>query len=132
MVSELRKGERCHPAVAAWYERISTEEIFFSVLTIGEIRQGIEKLRPRNVAAAAVLETWLAGLVNVYADRILSIDQSVAEQWGYFNLPDRKAVIDRLLAATAKVHDLTLVTRNLKDVEGTGIRCIDPFSSSPS
>jgi predicted nucleic acid-binding protein len=132
VVSELRKGERCHPGVAAWFERISTEEIFFSVLTVGEIRQGIEKLRPRDIAAAAVLETWLTGLVTVYADRILSIDQSVAEQWGHFNVPDRKAVVDCLLAATAKVHDLTLVTRNLKDVERTGVRCIDPFSSVPS
>jgi predicted nucleic acid-binding protein len=132
VVSELRKGERCDPGVAAWFERVSPEEIFFSVLTIGEIRQGVEKLRLRDTLAAEVLEMWLAELITTYADRILSIDQSVAEQWGHFNVPDRKAVVDCLLAATAKVHDLTLVTRNLKDVERTGVRCIDPFGPRPS
>ena len=131
MVSELRKGVRCHPGVAAWFEQVSPEEVFFSVLTVGEIRQGVEKLRRRDNVAAEGLEMWLSELVTIHADRILPIDQSIAEQWGRFNVPDRKAVIDCLLAATAKVHDLTLVTRNLKDVERTGVRCIDPFSSLP-
>jgi len=129
VVSELRKGVRCHPGVAAWFEQVSPEEVFVSVLTVGEIRQGVEKLRRRETVAADVLETWLTELVAIHGDRILSIDQSVAEQWGRFNVPDRKAVVDGLLAATAKVHDLTLVTRNLKDVERTGVRCIDPFGS---
>jgi toxin FitB len=132
VVSELRKGVRCNPAVAAWFEQLSPEEVFVSVLTVGEIRQGVEKLRRRDTVAAEGLETWLTELVTIHAERILPIDQSIAEQWGRFNVPDRKAVIDCLLAATAKVHDLTLVTRNLKDVERTGVRCIDPFGSRPS
>jgi len=81
--------------------------------------------------AAEVLEKWLNQLVTIFSDRVLSIDQSVAEQWGRFDVPDRTSVIDGLLAATAKVHGMTLVTRNLKDVERTGVPCFDPFSSRP-
>lgn len=131
MTSELRKGTRCHPGVAAWFERVSPEEIFLSVLTVGEIRQGIETKRHRDARAAEVLEMWLNELITTYSDRVLSIDQDIAERWGRFNVPDRTSVVDGLLAATAKVHGMTLVTRNLKDVERTGVRCIDPFSSRP-
>ena len=127
MLSELRKGPRCHPNVASWFSPIRDEEVFLSVLTIGEIRKGIESIRRRDPESAGVLDAWLAELVEGNAERILLVDRSVAEEWGRVNVPDPLPVIDGLLAATARVHDLTLATRNVKDVARTGIRCVDPF-----
>jgi predicted nucleic acid-binding protein len=131
VISELRKGRRCDPGVAEWFARLSAEEIYLSVLTVGEIRKGIENIRRRDLPAAEVLETWLEDLMDTYSDRCLPVDQAVAEQWGRFNVPAPLPVLDSLLAATAKVHGLTLVTRNLKDVERTGVDCLNPFSVQP-
>jgi predicted nucleic acid-binding protein len=128
VLSELRKGERCHPNVARWYESLSTEEIFLSVLALGEIRSGIERIRRRGDAKSVrALEAWLRALATHHADRILPIDQAVAEEWGRLSVPDPVPVIDGLMAATARVHDLTLATRNLKDTERTGVACLNPF-----
>jgi predicted nucleic acid-binding protein len=127
VASELRKGERCNPGVAAWFAQVSSAEIFLSVLTVGEIRKGVEIIRRRDFRAASVLEAWLDGLVTTFVDRLLSVDKDVAEQWGHFSAPNPVPVVDGLLAATARVHGLTLVTRNLKHVERTGVPCIDPF-----
>lgn len=96
---------------------------------MGELRKGIESLRRRDLSAAGGLEAWFHELEVTYADRILPIDQQIAEQWGRLNVPDPLPVVDGLLAATAKVHGLTLVTRNLKDVKRTGVDCIDPFGT---
>jgi toxin FitB len=128
-VSELRKGHRCHPAVASWYAGLDNDELFLSVLTVGELRKGIDNIRRRDVPTATALERWLQGLLAAYSDRILSIDQPVAERWGRFNVPDPLPVLDSLLAATASVHGLTLATRNLKDVARTGVPCVNPFET---
>lgn len=128
ILSELRKGQRCNPGVASWFEGIAPGEVHLSALTVGELRKGIEKIRRRDEVAARALEGWMDGLVSDYSDRILPVDQAIAEQWGRFNVPDPLPVLDSLLAATAKVHGLTLVTRNLKDVERTGVDCLNPFS----
>jgi hypothetical protein len=132
IVSELRKGRRCDPGVAAWFAEVDSEEIYLSALTIGEIRKGIERIRRRDAPSAEALEPWLQELVATHSDRILGIDQGIAEQWGRFNVPDPLPVIDSLLAATARVYDLTLVTRNLDDVERTGVACLNPFRTSAS
>jgi toxin FitB len=129
VVSELRKRARCDAGVAAWYERVPVEDIYLSVLTLGELRNGIESLRRRDPATAEVLGAWLDELVSLYADRLLPVDQDVAEQWGRLNVPDPLPVVDGLLAATAKVHGLTLVTRNVKDVERAQVDCLNPFSA---
>jgi len=128
IVSELRKKRRCDPGVAAWFAQVPSEEIYLSALTLGEIRKGIESLRRRDAASAEVLDRWLHELAADYAGRILPIDQAIAEQWGRFNVPDPLSMLDSLLAATASVHRMTLVTRNLKDVERTGVGCLNPFS----
>jgi len=128
VVSELRKGRRCDPGVASWFAEVSSEEIYLSALILGEIRKGIENIRRRDQPAAEALEGWFQELVATHSDRILSIDQSIAEQWGRFNVPDPLPVLDGLLAATASVYNLTLVTRNLQDVERTGVDCLNPFS----
>jgi predicted nucleic acid-binding protein len=127
VISELRKGERADSGVTAWFADVAEEEIFLSVLTIGEIRRGIESVRRRDPDSAAALDRWLASLSEDYGDRILPIDRSIAEEWGRINVPDPLPVVDGLLAATARVLGLTLVTRNVADVGGTGVALLDPF-----
>lgn len=129
VISELRKGRRCDPGVASWFADVSPEEIYLSVLTIGEIRKGIENIRRRDERTAAVLEAWLGEVVAIHSDRILPVDDSIADRWGRYNAPAPLPVLDSLLAATASVHGLTLVTRNIKHVERTGVDCLNPFSA---
>ncbi len=129
VVSELRKRERCHPAVADWFAGVAADEVFLSVLTLGEIRRGIELIRRRDEPSARALTDWLEVLSSDHRERILGIDQAVAEEWGRLNVPDPIPAIDGLLAATARVHDLTLATRNVADVERTGVRLLNPFAA---
>jgi len=129
VVSELRKKRRCDPGVAAWFAQVPAEEVYLSALSLGEIRKGIESIRRRDEASAEILDRWLRELAVAYAGRILPVDQEIADRWGRFNVPDPLSMLDSLLAATASVHGMTLVTRNLKDVERTGVDCLNPFSA---
>ncbi|WP_200285066.1 type II toxin-antitoxin system VapC family toxin [Rhabdochromatium marinum] len=113
ILSELQKGERADPSVRAWYDRVEVRDLYLSVLVIGEVRQGIERLRRRDPAQADRLTQQLVSIKTDFADRILPISMAVAERWARNNVPDALPVIDGLLAATAQVHDLTLVTRNV-------------------
>ena len=128
VVSEIRKGERCHPTVARWWARARREQSYLSALVLGEIRQGIEQIRPRDPAQAQALERWLHGLSEMFRDRVLAVDPPVAEEWGRMNAVRTFPVVDGLLAATAKVHDLTLVTRDVDDLAGCGARLLNPFA----
>ena len=127
VISELRKGEQADAYVTAWFADVAEQEIFLSVLTIGEIRRGIESVRRRDPDSAAALDRWLALLSEAHGDRILPIDRAIAEEWGRMSVPDPLPVVDGLLAATARVLGLTLVTRNVADVGGTGVELLDPF-----
>jgi predicted nucleic acid-binding protein len=127
VISELQKRERCDAHVARWFEACRSEEIFLSVLAIGEIRRGIESIRLRDHEAASALDGWLQRVLADHLDHILPVDQATADEWGRLNLPDHLPVIDGLLAATAKIRGMTLVTRNTKDVERTGVSCLNPF-----
>jgi len=128
VLSELRKGARCDPNVSRWFASVAPEEVFLSVVAVGEIRNGIERIRLRYDRSARVLDTWLRKLIAEHSDRILPIDEAIAQEWGRLSVPDRIPVVDGLMAATARVHSLTLATRNLKDVARTGVPCINPFS----
>jgi predicted nucleic acid-binding protein len=128
VLSELRKGRRAHASVIEWFESVDDKALYLSVLVIGEIRQGIEGLRRRDPPAAAQIERWLDELVKSHADRILPLDAAIADRWGRLNVPDQVPAVDGMLAATALVHSLTLVTRNVRDVERTGVRHLDPFA----
>ena len=112
-----------------WLQQVDDDALFLSVLVLGEIRQGIERLRGRDAGAAEQLDRWLERLGEGYAGRILAIDAPVAQLWGRLNVPDTLPAIDGLLAATALVHDLTLVTRNTRDVVRTGVRLLTPFGA---
>jgi predicted nucleic acid-binding protein len=128
IISEVRKGKRCDPNVAAWWESIEDAEVYLSVLVLGEIRKGIERARVNDAASARALETWLATLVQSFSERILPIDQMVADEWGRMSAKRSVSTIDALLAATAKVHGLTLATRNVGDVADLGAKVINPFA----
>ena len=128
VISELRKGERADANVTAWFADVADEEIFLSVLTIGEIRRGIESVRRRDPDSAASLDRWLASLREAHGARVLPVDLVIAEEWGRMNVPVPLPVVDGLLAATARVLGLTLATRNVADVEGTGVELFNPFA----
>jgi toxin FitB len=129
VISELRRGERADQNVKAWFSELADEEIFLSVLTMGEVRRGVENVRRRDPKAAAALDSWLARLGEAHRDRILPVDRAIAEEWGRMNVPDPLPVVDGLLAATAKVIGLTFATRNVADVEDSGVELLDPFSN---
>ena len=127
VLSELRKGARAHPLVREWFERAEDESIFTSVLVLGELRRGVESIRRRDPVAAIALDQWLARLVAQFAERIVAVDAATANRWGMLNVPDPLPTIDGLLAATALEHEMTLVTRNTRDVERTGVATLNPF-----
>jgi len=127
IISEVRKGARCDRDVAAWFESIADADIYLSVLVVGEIRKGIERARPNNPVQASALEQWLTELVRSFTERIMPIDQAVADEWGRMSAKRSLSTIDALLAATAKVNGMTLATRNISDVVNLGVRVLNPF-----
>jgi predicted nucleic acid-binding protein len=126
VISEIRKGSRGDPGVVRWVTG-RHDAVWLSVLTVGELRRGIESKRRKDEVAARHLDGWLQGLLGSFESRILPVDARVAELWGRLNVPDPRPTIDTLLAATALVHGLTLVTRNVSDVVGTGVKVLNPF-----
>lgn len=128
VLSELRKGERTDPNVARWATASPPEAFHTSVLVIGEIRRGIERLRRRDRPQADVLERWLKQVRSAFGPRILAVDERIAEAWGRLSVSDPLSVVAGLLAATAKVHGLTLATRNLADIAATGVPAVNPFT----
>ena len=111
----------------AWAKSTRNNEQYLSVLVVGELRRGVELRRRRDPQAADALDIWLTKLVANYSDRILPVDAQVAEEWGHMGVPDPVPVIDGLLAATAKVHGLVFVTRNVRDITPMGVDWINPF-----
>ena len=129
VISELRKGPRTDREVAVWFEGVAEEDVHLSVLVVGELRRGIERLRVRDPRQAGALEGWLRRVVREHAERILPVDAAVAEQWGRLAAIRSASVIDTLMAATAQVYDLVLVTRNVTDVAWTGVSYLNPFEA---
>jgi predicted nucleic acid-binding protein len=127
IVSELRKPG-ANPGVLAWTSAIGANDAFLSVLTIGEIRSGIELHRLKNPSGAGNLERWLLGLETHYADRILPITAKIADRWGWLSPRQPLPVSDGLIAATAIEHQLTVVTRNVADFQRSGVSTLNPFN----
>jgi toxin FitB len=130
ILSELRKRNRCDPRVREWFDAVAAEKLFVSVLVLGEIRQGIERIRLRDEPSARALEKWLGSIVIEFADRVLPVDEKVADQWGRLGLRQPGPVLDLLLAATALVHDLVVITRDETGFRDTGVQVLNPFSTS--
>jgi toxin FitB len=130
VISEARRLA-ADPNVRAWLASVPDADLYVSALVIGEVRQGIERLRRRDPARVEVFEAWLSVLLHDYGDRIVPVTAEVAEEWGRLNVPDPLPVIDGLMAATAKVRGWTLVTRNVGDLARTGVRLLNPFDPRP-
>lgn len=125
VVSEATKPQP-NAGVQAWMAAVDPSQCGLSVLTIGELRRGVAVLEGRGAAAKAQrIAGWLAQLQEEYSDRLLSITPAVVQVWAY--LPGQPTSIDSLIAATALAHDLTVVTRNVGDFAGTGVRLLNPF-----
>eukprot|EP00456_Euglypha_rotunda_P037083 TRINITY_DN28499_c0_g1_i2.p2 TRINITY_DN28499_c0_g1~~TRINITY_DN28499_c0_g1_i2.p2 ORF type:complete len:114 (-),score=14.77 TRINITY_DN28499_c0_g1_i2:139-480(-) len=109
---------------------VKPDELYLSVLVVGEIRKGIDQLRGRDPEQALILNTWLGRIETFYADRILPVTLSIARRWGECQAARNYPVIDSLIAATADVHELCLVSRNLADLSGwPAVRPpLNPFS----
>ena len=128
IISEVRKGKRCNPGVATWYASVVDEDLCISVLVLGEIRKGLERLRTRDPAQAVILENWLHAITEAFGERALPIDPPIADEWGRMNAIRPLPIIDGLLVATAKIHNLKLVTRNEADMAELGASILNPFT----
>jgi predicted nucleic acid-binding protein len=127
VVSELTR-KRPSPKVLDWFRSVPPTDLFLSVVTLGEIRKGIELKRAVNPAEAAPFEAWLQTLVLRYRSRILAFDEEAADRWGRIMASHPAVPVeDGQLAATAIRHGLTLVTRNVRHVAPTGVAHLDPF-----
>lgn len=130
VVAELGRSDG-NAAVQATIRALDEDDLFVSVLTLGEIRQGMERLPPGDERRR--LAAWLAELRGSFAARLLPVDAAVAETWGVLNARLRSAgrpvpTVDGLLAATALTHGLVIATRNVRDFEPTGIDLFDPWN----
>ena len=131
VISEVRKGVRSNAGVRAFLTRANEEgaDLYLSVVTIGELRQGVERIRHRgDEPQARLLERWLQQLTSDYSDRILSIDEEIAHVWGRLRVPDPGNALDKQIAATALIHDLAVVSRNVAHYAPTGVRVTNPFT----
>lgn len=128
VISEARKGRNANPGVQAFWRGADPADLYIAVQTIGEIRRGLENLRQRGDGAQAKrLAAWLDIVVTDYADRILDFDLDCAQVWGRLMSPHPQHPIDKQIAAIALIHDLTVVTRNVDDFSGLGVRLDNPF-----
>jgi toxin FitB len=132
VLSELRKKDRADPGVRAFFARIEAEQaaIYLSVVTIGELRRGIELIRHRGDGSQAVqLESWLEKILGDYQDCILAFDVECAQTWGRLRVPHSENALDKQIAATALIYGLTVVTRNERHYQGLGVGIFNPFGS---
>ena len=131
VISEARKGQKANAGVRAFFERATKngEKLYLSAVTIGELRQGVERIRHRgDLAQARDLERWLVRVTGEYADAILSFDEDVAQVWGRLRIPHPENPLDKQIAATALLNALTMVTRNTAHYAATGVPLLNPFS----
>ena len=130
VLSELRKPLRQrNPNLVNWIEAVSSQDLFVSVVTIGEIERGIERQRRLDQQFAARLAAWVDVVLRTYECRILPVDIAVARRWGRLSQQIGNKGLDLAIAATALEHGLTVVTRNVSDFERTGVSVLDPFVS---
>ena len=126
VLSELRRRQR-DPGVVAWLSRQQHDDLFLSVVSIGEIERGIARQRSMDAAFAEELATWLNRLLHLHRERLLAVDLPVARRWGQLSAAMGHDSADLLIAATALEHGLTVVTRNLRSFTPTGVATLDPW-----
>jgi len=131
VISEMRKKSRANKGVQAFFKQAIKDgtRMFISVVTIGELRRGVESIRYRgDVRQANQLQKWLEILLTEYQEHILDINQDIAQLWGRLRAPHPENALDKQIAATALIYGLTVVTRNHKDFIKTGVRMLNPFA----
>ena len=126
VVSELRK-RRADPSVVAWFRRHRRDDLYLSVLTVGELRCGVERVRRRGPASVGALDGWVKRILDEFSDRIISIDRGIAKRWGELGVPDPVPAVDGLIAATALEKDLIVVTGDDRHFSRLGVRHLNPF-----
>jgi hypothetical protein len=130
IVSELRKGRRCNAALHEWFTALDEEDVFLSVLVVGELERGIERIRKRDPKSATRLQRWLSNLTTTFEARILPVTLPIACSWGKMGASNPIPTIDGLLVATAHVHGLVLATRNMSHVDALDIEWVNPFGTT--
>lgn len=132
VISKLRKKAKANPGVKQFFKQTAEQEarLYISVITIGELRRGVELIRYRgDQEQANRLEVWLQSIINHYADHILDFTETESQVWGRLRVPHYENVLDKQIAATALTRGLTLVTRNVSDFVETGVLLFNPFES---
>jgi predicted nucleic acid-binding protein len=130
VISEVRKQAKANRGVWQFFRQAvdDEEQLYISVVTVGELRRGVESIRYRgDVGQAEQLETWLEALLDEYQDHILDINPDIAQLWGVLRVPHPENALDKQIAATALIHELTVVTRNEKDFAATCVTVLNPF-----
>lgn len=130
VISEVRKRDRADKGVIAFFRKAAQDDVdlYLSAVTVGELRRGVEIIRHRGDKPQATrLENWLDGVLREFASNILAVDEEVGQLWGRLRVPHPEHSLDKLIAATALIHDLIVVTRNVDDFAGTGTRVLNPF-----
>ena len=131
VISEIRKGEKANAGVRQFFNAAITQnsQLYVSSITIGELRRGVDLIFHRGDSIQGkLLENWLTAILQQYQSNILAIDSDIAMLWGKLRVPDAQHALDKLIAATALIYDLSVVTRNIKDFEHTGVRLLNPFT----
>lgn len=131
VVSELRKVRlgKADGRVANWAESVDVADLYLSVITVQELEIGVLLAERRDPAQGAVFRVWLdSHVMPAFAGRILPIDMAVAQRSAKLHVPDPRPARDGLIAATALVHGMTVVTRNLADFEASGVRLLNPWT----
>jgi toxin FitB len=131
VISEARKGEKGNPGVRQFFHDAERDNVplYLSVITLGELRQGVENVRHRgDEPQARLLERWLNRITATFEDAILAVDREIAELWGRLRVPNPENPLDKQIAATAVINDLTVVTRNTAHYAATGVRVFNPFT----
>jgi predicted nucleic acid-binding protein len=131
VISGARKGEKGNPGVRQFFQDAERESIplYLSVITIGELRQGVENVRHRgDEPQARLLERWLKRITATFEDAILAFDEEIAEVWGRLRVPNPENPLDKQIAATAIINDLTVVTRNIAHYVSAGAKVFNPFT----
>ncbi len=131
VISEARKGERANAGVRAFFQKTGEDGVplFLSAITIGELRRGVEAIRFRGDGPQAErLERWLTRLTREYAEAILAFDEEIAQVWGRLRVPHQENPLDKQIAATALIYDLTVATRNTAHYGPTGVKLLNPFT----
>jgi predicted nucleic acid-binding protein len=134
VVAELRKAKsgKANPKVTAWALSVAPSSLFLSAMTVLEMEIGTLLLERRDAVQGALLRAWLDRYVlSAFAGRVLDIDTAVATRCAKLHVPDPKAERDALIAATALVHGMTVVTRNVDDFEPTGVEILNPWEWEP-